>query len=62
MRRYRLYIFDKLGRKVEEEREFQSADDQVAEDLAQGWRGTRKAELWCSDRQVKKWGIGARRL
>jgi hypothetical protein len=61
MHRYRLYIFDRFGRKVEEERPFQATDDRTAVELAEGWRTSRKAELWRSGRPVESWVAGAKR-
>lgn len=58
---YRLYLFDNAGQKVEEERQFQAADDTVALRLSEGWRSDRRAELWCSDRRVHSWSKGKRR-
>ena len=61
MDRYRLYIFDKAGRTVAEEREFIAMDDVVASRMAEGWRSTNKAVLWCANREVTKWSTGQRR-
>ena len=61
MRRYHLYMFDRTGRKVEEERAFQATDDRTAAELAGGWRTRRKAELWRSGKQVETWVAGSGR-
>lgn len=44
MHRYRLFLMENA--KVAEEREFPATDDTVAEQLAEGWRSRRTAELW----------------
>lgn len=54
MRRYRFRIIDGHNLIVEE-REFPATDDHVAEQLAEGWRAGRRAELWCGERQLKRW-------
>jgi hypothetical protein len=53
MHRYRLFLMENA--KVAEEREFPATDDTVAEQLAEGWRSRRTAELWCGNRQVRRW-------
>jgi hypothetical protein len=58
---YRLFIFDRFGRKVEEERSFEADDDGTAVMVAEGWRSARKAELWQAHRQVETWVAGSRR-
>jgi hypothetical protein len=63
MHRYRLYLFDPSGRKVDEEREFQATDDRTAVELAEGWRASRKAELWRSSKRLETWvGAAKRRI
>jgi hypothetical protein len=57
MRRYRLYI--RADDKVIEELDFPATDDVVAEKLVEGWRNRRAGELWCGDRQVRRWRLGA---
>ena len=61
MRQYRLFIFDRFGRRVDEERTFEAADDRTAVMVAEGWRSARKAELWQGHRQVETWVAGSRR-
>jgi len=58
---YRLFIFDRFGRTVEEERSFPAADDRTAILVAEGWRSARKAELWQGNRQIEVWISGSRR-
>jgi len=55
MTRYRLFLFE--GSRVVETREFPATDDVVAELLVRGWRNRRRAELWCGDRQVRRWRL-----
>jgi hypothetical protein len=59
MRHYRLFIFDRFGRTVEEMRDLRAVDDTAAVLLVNGWRQARKAELWDGGRQVRSWGPGA---
>jgi hypothetical protein len=59
--RYRLYLFDRFGRKVEEERTFQARDDLTAVKVAEGWRTGRKAVLWQAGREVETWPTGRKR-
>ena len=55
MTRYRLFLFE--ASQVVETREFPATDDIVAELLVRGWRNRRRAELWCGDRQVRRWRL-----
>jgi hypothetical protein len=59
MHHYRLFIFDRFGRTVEEMRDLRAVDDTAAVLLANGWRQARKAQLWDGGRQVRSWGPGA---
>ena len=61
MKLYRLFIFDRTTRKVEQERAFRAANDDIALQLSDGWRSDYRAELWCSDRRVGTWAQGKRR-
>ncbi len=59
MQLYRLFIFDRFGRRIEETQEFRAVDDQTAIELTGGWRRARKAELWGPGRPVRTWSAGA---
>jgi hypothetical protein len=54
--RYRFILFNSDGT-VADARNFPATNDDVAMKLADGWRGSERAELWCADRQVRKWRL-----
>jgi hypothetical protein len=54
MRRYRFRIFDGHGL-VDEERQFQATNNDVAIRLAEGWRDHRAAEVLHANQRIKRW-------
>ena len=55
MRYYRLYFMDPFTGHIDHFREFESADDEAAISVAEGWREKQPMELWNRERKLKRW-------
>ena len=57
MRYYRLYFMDRFSGHIDQFREFEAEDDDVALAIAEGWREDRPMELWNRERKLKYWDV-----
>ena len=57
MERYRFVVFDDLKVMVEN-RDFPATNDDVAVQLAEGWRDARGGQVWRGDKLIKQWKRG----
>lgn len=54
---YRLYFLDPIGCISGGPYEFEAANDELAERVAEAWLEGRGAELWCGSRKMKTWPV-----